>query len=263
LSEKLTQFAYAHTIQAPLFILENFVLEFIEKLRLETEDHEMPSSRQSINMYKLLYARFMKKGRLTYEDLLEVAEVTSKLNNQFIARRLAWQILRYPHRRMPIATRRRKIPFFTDESERIDRGGTGGRMEKLPISKKESDKEVKKAYEKVLWLGNEYIQKLYNIKYLANICIILVLKKSLSQTYWLNVNDPSFPFVGIIEHTNFEPPETYQGRHIIYLSKYLPETDSLYSLSDEKLLEFIEETNQETWESATKKEDCYTVHMEK
>ena len=160
MSEKLTQFAYAHTIQAPLFILENFVLEFIEKLRLETEDHEMPSSRQSINMYKLLYARFMKKGRLTYEDLLEVAEVTSKLNNQFIARRLAWQILRYPHRRMPIATRRRKIPFFTDESERIDRGGTGGRMEKLPISKKESDKEVKKAYEKVLWLGNEYIQKL-------------------------------------------------------------------------------------------------------
>ena len=38
--------------------------------------------------------------------------------------------------------------------------------------------------------------------------------------YWLNVNDPSFPFVSVIEHTNFEKPETYNGRHIVYLSKY-------------------------------------------
>jgi protoporphyrinogen oxidase len=51
--------------------------------------------------------------------------------------------------------------------------------------------------------------------------------------YWLNVNDPSFPFVGVIEHTNFEPASTYGGRHIVYLSKYLPRSAELYRMSNE------------------------------
>ena len=52
------------------------------------------------------------------------------------------------------------------------------------------------------------------------------------------MNDPSFPFVAVIEHTNFASPQSYGGRHIVYLSKYLPHTDQLYLMSDEALLEF-------------------------
>jgi protoporphyrinogen oxidase len=84
----------------------------------------------------------------------------------------------------------------------------------------------------------EYVESLRRIEYLANLCLVLELDRSLSETYWLNVNDPTFPFVGVIEHTNFEPPASYGGRHIVYLSKYLPEADSLFSLSDDDLLEF-------------------------
>src|SRR5205823_831732 len=42
-----------------------------------------------------------------------------------------------------------------------------------------------------------YLGSLTRIAYLANICLVLVLDRSLSETYWLNVNDPSFPFVGV------------------------------------------------------------------
>lgn len=84
----------------------------------------------------------------------------------------------------------------------------------------------------------EYISSLRRIMYLANICLVIELDRSLSETYWINVNDPSFPFVGVIEHTNFEPCETYGGRHIIYLSKYLPATDALYGMNREEALEF-------------------------
>ena len=80
--------------------------------------------------------------------------------------------------------------------------------------------------------------KLREIKYLANTCLVLELDRSLSDTYWLNVNDPSFPFVGIIEHTNFEPASSYNGRHIAYLSKYLPEDDPLYKMGAGELLAF-------------------------
>lgn len=87
-------------------------------------------------------------------------------------------------------------------------------------------------------VSNTYVYQLRKIQYLANVCLVLELDRSLSNTYWLNVNDPSFPFVGVIEHTNFEPAETYAGRHIVYLSKYLPETDELYQMADQQILDY-------------------------
>ena len=84
----------------------------------------------------------------------------------------------------------------------------------------------------------QYVRDLRRIEYLANICIVLELDRSLSDTYWLNVNDPGFPFVGVIEHTNFEPPESYAGRRLVYLSKYLPESAELYRMPDDEVVRF-------------------------
>ena len=88
------------------------------------------------------------------------------------------------------------------------------------------------------WATSEYQIALERIQYIGNVCLVLELNQSLSKTYWLNVNDPSFPFVGIIEHTNFEKPETYGGSHIIYLSKYLPHTDELYKMDKDEFFEY-------------------------
>ncbi len=85
---------------------------------------------------------------------------------------------------------------------------------------------------------SEYVDRLRRIRYFANVCIVLELDRSLSDIYWLNVNDPSFPFVGVIEHTNFEPASTYAGRHVVYLSKYLPDNDTLYRMSDQEVVAF-------------------------
>lgn len=88
------------------------------------------------------------------------------------------------------------------------------------------------------WAPAQYLDRLNRIQYIGNVCLVLQLDRPLSETYWLNVNDPSFPFVGVIEHTNFERAETYGGDHIVYLSKYLPHTDALYSMSSEEFLNF-------------------------
>ena len=84
----------------------------------------------------------------------------------------------------------------------------------------------------------EYVDGLRRIRYLANVCVVLELDRSLSDIYWLNVNDPGFPFVGVIEHTNFEPASTYAGRHIVYLSRYLPEGDALWRMPNEEVIAF-------------------------
>jgi protoporphyrinogen oxidase len=68
------------------------------------------------------------------------------------------------------------------------------------------------------------------IHHLGAACLVLELDRSLSDTYWLNVNDPGFPFVAVIEHTNFEPPATYGGRHLVYLSRYLDADDPEFAL---------------------------------
>ncbi len=88
------------------------------------------------------------------------------------------------------------------------------------------------------WASPEYVQSLQRIQYIGNVCLVLEMDRKLSDTYWLNVNDPSFPFVGVIEHTNFERAETYGGSHIVYLSKYLPHTDALYSMDRDQFLDF-------------------------
>ncbi|MCO6411282.1 MAG: NAD(P)/FAD-dependent oxidoreductase [Thiogranum sp.] len=87
-------------------------------------------------------------------------------------------------------------------------------------------------------VAGEYLATLRRIRFLANICLVLELDRSLSETYWLNVNDPGFPFVGIIEHTNFEPPATYGGKHIVYLSKYLLEDDALFRMEDDQAVDY-------------------------
>jgi protoporphyrinogen oxidase len=83
-----------------------------------------------------------------------------------------------------------------------------------------------------------WLASLRRVRYLGNMCLVLRLKHSLSNTYWLNVNDPGFPFVGVIEHTNFDTPDNYKGTHITFLSRYLPVEDPLWSYPDEEYLEF-------------------------
>ncbi|MDL2402700.1 NAD(P)/FAD-dependent oxidoreductase [Rhizobium mayense] len=84
----------------------------------------------------------------------------------------------------------------------------------------------------------KWLAGLRKVKYLGNMCLVLRLRQSLSETYWLNVNDPGFPFVGVIEHTNFDRPENYEGSHIAYLSRYLAVEDPVWAFSDEEYFQF-------------------------
>jgi protoporphyrinogen oxidase len=87
-------------------------------------------------------------------------------------------------------------------------------------------------------LPKEFIEPASKIRFLGNVCLVLRMKHSLSETYWLNVADPSFPYVGIIEHTNFDSPANFGGEHIAYLSKYLPTSEALYTMSDEEVFSY-------------------------
>lgn len=88
------------------------------------------------------------------------------------------------------------------------------------------------------WADAALLERLNRIQYLGNVCVVLELSRSLSNSYWVSVADPEFPFVAVIEHTNFEQAASYAGRHVVYLSKYLPHTDLLYGMSPDEVLDF-------------------------
>jgi len=68
-------------------------------------------------------------------------------------------------------------------------------------------------------------------------CVVLALDRPLTAVYWLNVNDPGFPFMALVEHTNFMPASDYGGRHLVYLGNYRPMDDPLMSASRDSVLD--------------------------
>jgi protoporphyrinogen oxidase len=71
-------------------------------------------------------------------------------------------------------------------------------------------------------------------------CLILALDRPLTQGYWMNINDPGYPFLALVEHTNYMPAEQYGGRHLIYLGNYRAMDDPLLGMSKEQVLaEFL------------------------
>jgi len=86
-------------------------------------------------------------------------------------------------------------------------------------------------------LPEGYASKLRQARYQVASCLVLLLSQRLTRIYWLNISDPTVPFVAAIEHTNFVGPEHYGGRHILYLSNYLAPEEPLAQASREEVME--------------------------
>lgn len=68
-------------------------------------------------------------------------------------------------------------------------------------------------------------------------CLVLALDRSLTDSYWMNVNDPGYPFMALVEHTNYMDPTAYGGRRLVYLGNYRPMSDPLLTTPTNEVLE--------------------------
>ncbi len=88
-------------------------------------------------------------------------------------------------------------------------------------------------------LPAEYLKRLQELKSMGAVALVLALKHRLSEqgVYWHNLPKPTgFPFLALVEHTNFLPPEHFGGEHIIYCGDYLDPDHEYFSLTQEELL---------------------------
>ena len=89
-------------------------------------------------------------------------------------------------------------------------------------------------------LPEEYLHGLHNMKSMGAVVITLALKHQLSEQgyYWYNLpKTAGYPFLALVEHTNFLSPEHFGGDHIVYMGDYLEPEHEYFRLSQEELLE--------------------------
>lgn len=89
-------------------------------------------------------------------------------------------------------------------------------------------------------LPQNYLHGLLSLKSMGAVVTILALDHPLSKEgyYWYNIpKSAGFPFLAVVEHTNFLSPEHFGGEHIVYLGDYLEPDHEYFRLSKEELLE--------------------------
>ena len=89
-------------------------------------------------------------------------------------------------------------------------------------------------------LPENYLSGLRSMKSMGAVVMALALKHQLSEQgyYWYNLpKSAGYPFLALVEHTNFVPPEHYGGDHIVYIGDYLEPEHEFFQLPQEELLE--------------------------
>ena len=94
-----------------------------------------------------------------------------------------------------------------------------------------------------------YRKQLQSLKFIGALNLVLVLKEKFltDNTYWLNINEPNFPFVAVVEHTNFINRRYYDNAHLLYVGGYYPQNHPFFRLNEkqifQKFLPYLQKIN--------------------
>ncbi len=87
-------------------------------------------------------------------------------------------------------------------------------------------------------LPREYLGQIKQLRSMGAVVMTLALTRPLTDgLYWVNMPKDQFPFLALVEHTNFIPPEHYGGDRLVYCGDYLDPDHEYFRLSQEELLE--------------------------
>ena len=89
-------------------------------------------------------------------------------------------------------------------------------------------------------LPSDYLAGLLKLKSMGAVVMTVSIKHPLSPEgyYWYNIpKQAGFPFLSLVEHTNFLKPEYFGGDHILYIGDYLETDHPNFTKSDEELAE--------------------------
>lgn len=83
------------------------------------------------------------------------------------------------------------------------------------------------------YLPEEKLSQWQNLKMIGALAMVLRLKKKFlpGENYWLNVLEREFPFIAIVEQTNFINPSFYSNNHLVYIGGYYHPNEPIFKWS--------------------------------
>jgi len=73
------------------------------------------------------------------------------------------------------------------------------------------------------------------INNIAVVCVIVKLRRQLTENFWVNTNDPDMDIPGLVEYTNLRPLD----HHIVYVPFYMPGTHPKFAEPDQAFLDKV------------------------
>lgn len=84
-------------------------------------------------------------------------------------------------------------------------------------------------------LPQDILQRFRSVKNIAVVCVIVKLRKALTENFWLNTNDTEMDIPGLVEYTNLRPLD----QHIVYVPFYMPGEHPKFAEPDQAFLEKV------------------------
>ncbi|MCA9902323.1 MAG: NAD(P)/FAD-dependent oxidoreductase [Anaerolineae bacterium] len=92
----------------------------------------------------------------------------------------------------------------------------------------------------------DYGRQAAELRSIGALCLVLALKQPLltDGTYWLNLpatspnkHESRFPFLALVEHTNWMDRSHYGGDYLVYCGDYVPPDHEYFRMSEEEIFE--------------------------
>lgn len=84
-------------------------------------------------------------------------------------------------------------------------------------------------------LPADILQCFQSVNNIAVVCVIVKLRKALTENFWLNTNDPEMDIPGLVEYTNLRPMDD----HIVYVPFYMPGEHPKFAEPDQAFLDKV------------------------
>ena len=196
-------------------------------------------------------------GDKVYEEMWEPM-LKGKFGKHYRDVNMAWMWARMHARTSRLGTYEGGFQAFTDDMvEVLEKLGVEIRLNS-PVRSISSSLEVetesgKDKYDKVLVttspgllarmvpeLPETYQQGLMDLKSMGAVVLTLAISQQFSDQgyYWFNIpKDQGYPFLAVVEHTNYLSPEYFGGDHILYCGDYRDPDHRYFQMTKEEILE--------------------------
>ena len=85
-------------------------------------------------------------------------------------------------------------------------------------------------------LPEEILAKFKAVNNIAVVCVIVKLRKALTENFWLNTNDAEMDIPGLVEYSNLRPLDD----HVVYVPFYMPFEHPKFSEPNEVFLDKVQ-----------------------